>query len=416
MADVTGGSVRDRAQLLLVGALALAVIFLTLSLLLNSVIYTENLATRQTHADSEKAKTFRTAVVDGLGGAIDHANRRNSTSFTDRRDAYRSVTDQLIPILSNYSATDGVAADVDREGIQEGTRLVDADGSSGIVARDGSGTWTMATDSKIRAFRLNVTLSTVDSPDDTTITFDDGTEQDIVIEDDGSGPRVTVVGTGSCELETGRIDVGAGTVDGEYCPPLADARPTGNADVSVTNGDRIEATYSLVVDRSQAGFRPAIDAENYPGQCTPPSPPTYASSNASDPYTAPAIYASTARISVATQDLDYARTVRAAPGEAGGPATEPTFTTYNVSQSGDDFTVDWNASDPDDSAGSLEVDVQVRYVTNGTVYSQVTDAPADSSASFNDVPSAYQYYFNGTVTDASSTRQVSEIHGTGGAC
>jgi hypothetical protein len=405
------GGERDRAQLLLVGALALAVVFLSLSLLLNSVIYTENLATRQTHADVEKAETFRVAVVDSLGGAIDHANRLNTTSFTDRRDAYRAATDSLIPILANYSATDGVAAGVDRRGVRRGTRIVDDNASTGIVANDGSASWTMATDSKVRAFRLNVTPASVDQPGDTVLTFENGTTQYVIIEDDGQR-QVLVSGVGSCKLGTGRIDIGAATVDGDHCGPLADARLSGPVNVSVTSGDRINATYSLVTDRNQAGLRTAVDTANYPGQCTPSAPSTYASTSADDPYTTPAIYASTARISVATQDLDYGRTVRAAPGETGVPPDKPTFSTYNVTQSGNDFTVDWNSTDPDGVVTG--VDIRATYVTNGTLYSETTGAPADGTTTFTDLPSGYEYYINGTVTDGSSTRRITEIHESGG--
>jgi hypothetical protein len=410
MADVIGGE-RDRAQLLLVGALALAVIFLSLSLLLNSVIYTENLATRQTHADVEKAETFRTAVVDGLGGAIDHANRLNTTSFADRRDAYHNTTSSLIPMLANYSATDGLAADVDLDGVQQGTRIVDTDNGTGIVNRNGDVDWTMATDSKVRAFRLNVTPASVDAPSDTIIRFENGTTQYVIIEDDGGGPQVTVNGE-SCALESGRIDIGAGTVDGDHCGPLADARPTGDVNVTVLGGDGIEATYSLVVDRNQAGLRTAVDTANYPGQCTPSAPSTYASTTTDDPHTSPAIYASTARISVATQDLDYGRTVRAAPGEVGAPPDKPTFSAFNVTRSGDDFTVDWNSTDPDGLVTG--VDVRATYVTNGTLYNETTGAPADGTTTFSNLPTGYEYYINGTVADGSSTRRVSEIHESGG--
>lgn len=411
MADVSGE--RSRAQLLLVGALALAVVFLSLSLLLNSVIYTENLATRQTHADVEKAQTFQDAAIAGLGGAIEHANRRNATGFADRRDAYRAATDDWTPILANHSATDGLAAGVDREAVHQGTRIVDADASSGIVNRNGDGDWTMATDSTVRHFRLNVSLASVDQPDDTTIVVDDGTPQDVIVEDEGSGPQVTVPGHGSCDLTDGRIDLTAGTVDGDHCAPLADVRPTGDVNVRVENGDRITATYSFVVDRHQEGFRTAVDTANFPGQCTPPSPPTYASSNASDPYTTPAIYASTARISVATADLDYRRTVRAAPGEAGDPASAPTFARFNVTQSGPDFTVDWSTTDPNDDIDF--VDVQMRYVSNGTLYADALGGPANGSTTFTDVPSGQAYYVSGAVSDGGSSRQVREIHDTG-AC
>ncbi|MFB6256035.1 MAG: hypothetical protein ABEH58_04780 [Haloplanus sp.] len=152
---------------------------------------------------------------------------------------------------------------------------------------------------------------------------------------------------------------------------------------------------------------------NFPGQCTPPSPRTYADSDADDPYTTPAIYAATARLDIHTQDLDHQRTVRTAPGEAGGPVTEPTFMLYNVTQSGNDLTVDWNASDPN---GDLaHVDVRIHYYSNGSVYASDLNAPVNDTRTFASVPSGTVYYVNATAVDAGSTRQVSEIRGTG-AC
>jgi len=224
---------RDRAQLLLVGALALAVVFLSLSLLLNSVIYTENLATRQTHADAERAQRLHTGVVGGLSGAIEYANGRDTASFADRRDAYQNATDALISTLGNYSATDGVAASVERDGLHEGTRIVGNDSSTGMVDRTGSGDWTVATDSTVRAFRLDVNVSSVDAGDDVRITLDDGTPRDVVVEDttdgdSGDDARVRIESPGTdptCTLSDGRIDLTAGTVDGEYCHGLADVLP-----------------------------------------------------------------------------------------------------------------------------------------------------------------------------------------------
>jgi len=405
---------RSRAQLLLVGALALAVVFLSLSLLLNSVIYTENLATRQTHADAEKATEFRLAAVDGLDGAIEHANRRNTTAFADRRDAYRDAVDSWVPILANYSATDGMATDVEPDELHEGTRIVGANNTTGLVRGDGAGDWTVATDSKVRRFRLHVDPSTVGTGDEVRITFDDGTTRTVVIENPGSGPRVRIERPGpdpTCSLSDGRIDIGTGRVDGEYCPGLADARPTGNGAVSIANGDQVTATYSLVVDRHQDGFRTDVDTENYPTQCTPPSTPTYGTSSADDPYTTPAIYAATAEIGASTRDLDYRRTIRAAPDEAGDPASEPTFTQFLVTQSGNDFTVDWNTDDPN---GDIDhVDVRVYYRTNDTLYASETSALESGTETFANVP-AEAYYVNGTVTDAASSRRVSEIHDAGG--
>ncbi|MFB6256034.1 MAG: hypothetical protein ABEH58_04775 [Haloplanus sp.] len=218
MADVMGGA-RDRAQLLLIGALALAVVFLSLSLLLNSVIYTENLATRQTHAGVDKASDLRLVVADGLGDAVAHANRRSGLDFDDRRNVYRTVTDAWIRTLANYTATDGMAAGVSRAGVREGARIVDNDSTTGLVRGDGAGDWTVATDSSVRAFALEIDPASVDSGDDVRITFENGTATTVVIENTGSGPQVRASSSGApaCQLTDGYVDITAGRVDGEYC-------------------------------------------------------------------------------------------------------------------------------------------------------------------------------------------------------
>ena len=68
MADVGPDSdgASDRAQLLLVTALALAVMLVTVALLLNTAIFTENVATRDTTADGREAVELRGEAVGNL--------------------------------------------------------------------------------------------------------------------------------------------------------------------------------------------------------------------------------------------------------------------------------------------------------------------------------------------------------------
>jgi|GEM_PF-3120527 len=418
MADVRR---HDRAQLLLVGALALAVILLSLSMLLNSVIFTENLATRQTHADAEKVSSFESAVVEGVGGAIEHANRRDTTTFADRNDTYYDVTNALIPTLANYSATDGVAAGIERDGVYQGTRIVDANRSSGLTNRANESDWTMVNDSRVRAFRLQVNVSSVESGDEVHIQLDNGTTHEVIVEPDGGGAHVRIErpgDTSTCALEAGRIDVTAGSVDGEYCRGLAvlstDAPLDEPVNVSVTNGDQIQATYSLVVDRHQTGLRTAVDADNYPGGCSPPSPPTYGTASGDDPYTTPAIYAATTHLDAGTTALDYQRTLRLAPDEVGPAATGPTFTTFNVT-AGETSTIDWKVADPDGSSDVGTVNISMAYASNGTgIADQTYNGDTDQTTTFTGVPNDTAVYVNGSVSDGASLRRVTERHDTGG--
>jgi hypothetical protein len=410
MADVIPEGSRDRAQLLLVGALALAVVLLSLSLLLNSVIYTENLATRQTDADTEEAASFRFEVVYSLGDAIEHANRNDASSFSDRRNRYGDAADEAADMLANYSANDGLITEVDRRSVHEGTRVANADPSTGLVPQDGSGDWTVATDSKVRNVYLHVNASTVDSGDDVRLVFDDGTARTLIIEEGGSGPQLRVEGApgdNTCRLTEGEIDVSAGQVDGRRCPALAGVRLADEQDVSITNGDQVDGTFSMVLDRREVGFRTAVDVANYPNQCSPPTTPTYNDTGTEGAYTSRAIYAGTAHVSVESKQLDHERSVRAAPGEDGDPPTEPTFATYDVRRSVDYVIGDWNTTDPDDDIA--HVDIRVYNISADTTERLLSDAPANGSTTFADVSNDSAYYINGTVVDATSSRRVSQI-------
>ncbi|MFC7173353.1 hypothetical protein ACFQL0_08235 [Haloplanus litoreus] len=325
---------RDRAQLLLVGALTLAVVFLSLSLLLNSVIYTENLATRQTGADVDRATTFRHDVVAGLGDAIEHVNGGDAPDAATRRSEYRTVTDAWLSKLANYSATNGLAGDVERRTVSEGTRIADGNDSTTLTPQNGNTTWTVVTDAKVRNFHLRIDGASLSG--DVIVRIDDGTTRTLRIEDTAPKPQLRVVGAAdpTCTLSDGRIDVSGGQVGGRDCPALRSVDLSDEVDITIEDGAKVNGTYSLVADRREAGMRAAVDTRNHPNQCAPPSPPTYNDSDAADPYSSPAIYAATADVSVRTQDLDYARTVRVAPGEHGAPPTEPTFVKYDVTPTG----------------------------------------------------------------------------------
>ncbi|GAB3318423.1 fibronectin type III domain-containing protein [Haloplanus salinarum] len=419
MADVSlpmdGSS--DRAQLLLVGALTLAVVFLSLSLLLNSVIYTENLATRQTNTDVEKATTFRFVAVDVLGDAIEHVNRGDASDFGTRRDDYRNVTGVAIRTLGNQSATDSLATDVERRTVSRGTRIADDNATSTLTPEnDSRGNWTVVTDARVRNARLHV-----ETDDVVRIVVDDGTARDVVL--DGTANELRVEGESeACSLGGGRnwVDLTAARVDGERCRPLTTLPFDDEVNVSIANGTDATGTYSLVVDRYEAGIRSAVDTQNYPGQCAPPSPPTYNDSDAGGPYTSPAVYAATANVSVASPDIDYRRTVRTAPGEVGGPPTDPTFERYDVTNTSTSLRVNWNVTDPN---GDFDyVAVGLYNVSDGsTEVSPSNYTTSDGDVTFTGLSNSTAYAINATAVDGATPenrRTVSEIHSPdgGGGC
>jgi len=72
----------DRGQIILIAALALAVTFIGLALVVNSAIYTQNLASRGEVAGSNDALEMRAMVETNVGQGVTAANRYNHSSQT----------------------------------------------------------------------------------------------------------------------------------------------------------------------------------------------------------------------------------------------------------------------------------------------------------------------------------------------
>ncbi|MCL7418278.1 MAG: hypothetical protein M8354_10625, partial [Halalkalicoccus sp.] len=64
----------DRGQLILVTGVTIAVILVALVVLLNTVIYTENLATRGIDSGADDALEYRATVVGSVGELIEYEN------------------------------------------------------------------------------------------------------------------------------------------------------------------------------------------------------------------------------------------------------------------------------------------------------------------------------------------------------
>ena len=73
MADVIGRTI-DRGQVILVTGLLIATTLLVLVLLLNAVIYTENVATRGIEGDTDNADLYQKTVVEEFGGILEAEN------------------------------------------------------------------------------------------------------------------------------------------------------------------------------------------------------------------------------------------------------------------------------------------------------------------------------------------------------
>ncbi|WP_224447164.1 DUF7261 family protein [Haloprofundus salilacus] len=302
----------SRAQLFLVGALSLAVVFVALSLILNSAIYTENLASRSTDAAGASAALDTRADVEaGVAGLIAYENRnRESFDEAEVETAVKGGVNELNRQVGNFSVRNGRVVNVSYVSFDSGTAANQSTDGQFVPAEDSTTDWTVASSHDgLRAFEQRVKIGSLALSEDdafaTEFTADDGeTYQVRLLQVNDDDLRVKVVRlTSEGEIEESNhcalyddasadefvtVDITSATVGGEPCPALEFFKDSTTYDVAYVNGDQVSGTYRFVVDGS-------VDDEV--------------------PKSKEVIYAVTVNFAYSSSELDYETTIRVAPGE-----------------------------------------------------------------------------------------------------
>lgn len=319
MADVGGD---ERAQLLLVTALALAVLFVSLALLLNTAIYTENLATRDAVGSARGAASFQSATRESVASLVTYANYHENSSTPT---LWRELSDSI----ANYSEAQtthrmarGRLANVSLRATHNGTRI-GQDGVRRFTDTEGNHTWTVADDvSRSRAVRLRVRVNGTSPATNGTVAPADlessgvfrvnvteGTDDyRVFVYRDAGDLAVTVNRTGdvsTCRYapaaadENVTVDLSLGTVAGRPCKRLGflPGLAGGSYRVDFRHGENATGSYGLVINESS----PEAD-RSYTGGTGPP-------------YTTDAIYDAVVGVTYDSRDVHYAARFRVAPGE-----------------------------------------------------------------------------------------------------
>ena len=311
-----GGTGADRGQLILVTGLTLAVLFVAVVLLLNTVIYTENLATRGVDAGGAEAIEFRDNTAEDLAGILDREHRNRSSS--DVSDDFNESAETYARTVADLRARDGVIARVNVPDTEPGHFVAQNETEAGfrnMATPDGSAAnWTVVSGvHRTRDYQLTVDSASLsdDASDAFTIVADGAAEDWSVTLSNGSAGAIDVrvrnatidnsVTVSHEGIENVTIDLTAGTVDGRQLPgPVwaggvqRDAEPYDAYDIRYENGDNATGTYSFVVDERD-GTSP-LDGS-------------------SRPYVVDGIYGVDVDIRHRTPELTYRDAVRIAPGE-----------------------------------------------------------------------------------------------------
>jgi hypothetical protein len=306
---------RDRGQLILVTGLAVAVTLVALVLLLNTVIYTQNLATRGTGIEDGEAVGFRGEVVEGVGDVLDAENRQEYDSYDDLHRNVSEGVAQYDVLASRYYAESATVADIEEDTLSttNGTILYQTNASRNFTNSTGtSADWTLAEDvSNARNFQLTVSAENLSNDDDGAFSVRLANETDtwrIYVYNDGGDVAVTNA-TDDSTLEdctTSRseatIDLAAGTVAGFDCPELAYPTEMDPYDVTFRNGDQATGTYAVTIGHTTDDSN--IESDNFaePG-------------DEESPRAVPAVYATEFDVHFQTTDLEFHTRLRVAPGE-----------------------------------------------------------------------------------------------------
>lgn len=310
----------ERGQIILIAAFALAVTFVSLALVVNSAIFTENLASRGETSGSDDALVVRYEVEQSVGETIEYANTYNTSSENKQEaNVTESVGTISDSITAQQAATGKIVVVDGPTNFEDGTRIRDntSDGGSTFENASTGGTlqanWTVVNDiDRTRAFRMNLTeVNDASAGFVVNLTEDSSGEtwQMVVTNDTASMEYVVTVKqqsstVGSCVVDDStsfvRIDVTGGLVGGEPCPHLRyGAGIDGSYDLIYNNSDDVTGNYSLVVDN---------DITSTPDDLS-------GSRTTDEPYVTNAIYSATVTYRYDGPEIRYDTFVRVAPGE-----------------------------------------------------------------------------------------------------
>ena len=319
----SGGRADDRAQLFLVAALSLAVLFVGFALLLNTAIYTENLATRNTDPGTDPSISYRDAAVEAAEGIM----TRENANHTDL--SFSVVEDRYVRGVGNWS--DGAALhgarrarvnDVTVASTVHGTRFEQTDLNRNFTNESGTVTdWQVENDVDVRDVQFTVERDELESSSLAGLFSDDPFELYMVSTVDPSrnwsvylyktgtdDVEVAVrndTATVSCSATVGShavVDVSGGHINDTACPEFRQTLDlAGDAvDVEFRRGDRAVGAYHLIVSD---GVSLGDDEDHVDNEVD------------GSPFVTAVVYSADVRVTYKSTDVYYRTTVRVAPEE-----------------------------------------------------------------------------------------------------
>lgn len=247
-----------RGQILLVTGFALAVAFVGLALVLNSVIFTENLATRSESTTTSDAIAHANSVEQATEVLVAYVNTYNTTNSSSYDSVDHNITrgfENVSSVTTQHQLYDGQVVNDTLLGYDNGTLIQQTNGTRNFTSDDGyERNWEVATSANgARAFRMHV-ISAPDlddggiiftSPDEFSVTVVNNSDTyELNLTDTGAftsdievrfdGPSATATCGSSTAGSAAWVNVTEGTFRGDECDAVRMFR-----DRAIDNADQI---------------------------------------------------------------------------------------------------------------------------------------------------------------------------------
>lgn len=335
MADVNDvRRIRDRGQMLLVAAFGVAVMLVALALILNTSIYTENIATRGSDISGGKdAARYQAATQTFVEDTIVVENYNNNSTADANLD-YGSLRRPIQWSVWNYSnmsgrqqAVDSVVTRTTLKRQSDGTRIYQQGGAD-FDNKAADGNWTVVENTDgVRDFSISAPQTSLGSknPGDPPVLSDSLFFVNVSDPDDDEWYRIYLyddstqashvaveveshLGTADeCSEDAGDsnldVDITGATLEGRDCPALRMLDPIydDDLDVGFNNTDDISEEYTMVVNSSYTD--PDVHVND---------------DDTVRPYKTRGIYSVTVYLVYESKRLTVETDIRAAPGEFDG--------------------------------------------------------------------------------------------------
>lgn len=369
MADVS----RDRGQLLVVGAIALAVSLVAVGLVLNFAIYTENLATREGNSGAASVVHEQQAAVEGVGRAMEYVNSHNGSHGATGDQLNASFDEQVALLndsLSETGAISGAYVQVVDVTPNPGAMLVDANKTRDYLDSGGDADWRVVDGSNVSRFTMRVkrpqlgentvplgNLYHLNVTDDQGKTWRTYIYRDSVT---GAAYLTTAEPGENYDLVTNAlftcaayrdnvtVDFLAGKFGGSKCDQLSYFSQTAEPPYTVefVNGDMAGGTYEILLD-DPSGY----DDSNFNDV------------GAGSPYDQRAIFSAEATFRYVGNDIRYedTKTVSPVPNVTKFPGISPEVLQFDATDDADtgsdggSFDATWEVRDADADLKSVNV-------------------------------------------------------------